>query len=60
VIALQHVMNPRKDIESRSTKASLVGIGVFFLSVLVFMYSWFLPLKNGHCCQVVNTFIVTI
>jgi hypothetical protein len=30
VIALQHVMNPRKDIESRSTKASMVGI-VFFL-----------------------------
>ncbi len=31
MIALQHVMNPRKDIESRSTKASLVGIVFFFL-----------------------------
>jgi len=46
VIALQHVMNPRKDVESRSTKASLVGIIFFFRSILVFMYSWFLPLKK--------------
>ncbi len=31
MIALQHVMNPRKDIESRSTKATLVGIVFVFL-----------------------------
>ncbi len=32
MIALQHAMNLRKDIESRSsTKASLVGIVFFFL-----------------------------